>query len=231
MKNPKLYEPFPWEEIEYRVMRKSQDGQKAQFAFYLTSRMVMDRLEEAGCEWSDEYTLLPDGKHVECRLTVDGVTRADVGEPNEGGRADELKGAYSDALKRAAVKFGVGRYLYGSANVWIEIDKWGEPLDTNKVRMQYARLLSGPAAPPAAARPEPQPEPPAQRQPAPARQNGAPVFAKNITAFWTKAKALGYASPEVLDIAGGTVAGWSDDELDGLLAELEARKEEPASRS
>jgi hypothetical protein len=40
-----------------------------------------------------------------CHLTVDGITRHDVGE-------GEGKGLVSDALKRAAVKFGVGVSLY-----------------------------------------------------------------------------------------------------------------------
>lgn len=44
-----------------------------------------------------------------CDLTILGVTKSDVGSPSY---AEQLKGSYSDALKRAAVKFGVGEYLY-----------------------------------------------------------------------------------------------------------------------
>src|SRR5881275_1046881 len=47
------------------------------------------------------------------RLGDEWVTKVDVGGPSEqpdGG--DRLKAAFSDALKRAAVKFGIGRYLY-----------------------------------------------------------------------------------------------------------------------
>jgi hypothetical protein len=53
---------------------------------------------------------------VKCRLTVLGVSKEDVGE------GDSLKAAFSDALKRAAVKFGVGRYLYRLEKQWVDYD-------------------------------------------------------------------------------------------------------------
>jgi len=46
-----------------------------------------------------------------------------VGSPSEqpdGG--DRLKAAFSDALKRAAVKFGIGRYLYRLPAQWVDYD-------------------------------------------------------------------------------------------------------------
>lgn len=49
-----------------------------------------------------------------------------------------------------------------------------------------------------------------------------------ITQFWKSAKAMGYEAPEVLKIAGGSVAGWTDEQLDGLMAELKDRKGVPA---
>lgn len=95
---------------------------------YIDSRLVMDRLDEVVHidGWHDEYTLLPNGS-VECRLSVKlagtWVTKADVGsqseQPDEG---DRMKAAYSDALKRAAVKFGIGRFLYRTTNAWHDYD-------------------------------------------------------------------------------------------------------------
>jgi Rad52/22 family double-strand break repair protein len=62
-----------------------------------------------------------------CRLRLklggEWVTKTDVGSPSEqpdGG--DRLKAAFSDALKRAAVKFGLGRYLYRLPAVWSDYD-------------------------------------------------------------------------------------------------------------
>jgi hypothetical protein len=51
---------------------------------------------------------------ISCELTVLDVTKQDVGTPS---MADQMKGAHSDALKRAAVKFGIGSYLYDLKNL------------------------------------------------------------------------------------------------------------------
>ena len=58
--------------------------------------------------------------------TINGkaITHEDVGseskQPNEG---DRNKAAVSDAFKRAAVKFGVGRYLYRLGMKWVPYDE------------------------------------------------------------------------------------------------------------
>jgi hypothetical protein len=51
---------------------------------------------------------------IKCSLTVLNVNKEDVGTPS---LADHMKGAHSDALKRAAVKFGIGAYLYDLKNI------------------------------------------------------------------------------------------------------------------
>jgi hypothetical protein len=85
---------------------------------YITARTAMNRLDNVfGPEnWWDEY--IPGEHSVLCRLTVrlpDGstLTKSDAGGyagmPDQG---DDDKSGFSDAFKRTAVKFGVGRYLY-----------------------------------------------------------------------------------------------------------------------
>jgi hypothetical protein len=95
---------------------------------YVDARLVEERLDDVlGAEnWKDHYEVLNDGCVV-CQLSVrvDGewVTKEDVGSPSEqpdGG--DRLKASFSDALKRAAVKFGIGRYLYRLPPVWVDYD-------------------------------------------------------------------------------------------------------------
>ena len=52
---------------------------------------------------------------VECQLTIFGVTKADVGyakAPDSDDEAEPAKAAWSDSLKRAAVQWGVARYLH-----------------------------------------------------------------------------------------------------------------------
>jgi hypothetical protein len=89
---------------------------------YITARVVMNRLDSVvGFEnWWDDYVVDPGGSdNILCRLTIrlpDGstVTKSDTGSPGStGDDGEDEKGAFSDALKRAAVKFGIGRHLYG----------------------------------------------------------------------------------------------------------------------
>ena len=86
---------------------------------YIDARLVVERLNMIlPHKWYDEYEGRG-AKHLICRLTVDGITREDVGVFGaEGqGRADPVKTGYSDALKRAAVKFGVGVSLYAMREI------------------------------------------------------------------------------------------------------------------
>jgi hypothetical protein len=55
------------------------------------------------------------------RIGGEWLTKVDVGSPSEqpdGG--DRLKAAFSDALQREAVKYGVVRYLYRLPSQWVD---------------------------------------------------------------------------------------------------------------
>ncbi len=107
-----LAAPFDSEEVKVRTQAGRQ-------LHYVTSRTVMNRLDDVvGPEnWWDDF--VPLEHSVICRLTVrlpDGqiLTKSDAG--GYAGMADpgdDDKSGFADAFKRAAVKFGVGRYLYG----------------------------------------------------------------------------------------------------------------------
>lgn len=113
---------FPDDEVEF-LPRGSYNG-KARALAYIDARSVMRRLDAVvGPQgWSFDFdTLSPDGKLVKGKLTVLGVTKCDAGE---GSTEDEpLKSAVSDALKRCAVHFGIGRYLYYLPQVWAPYDQ------------------------------------------------------------------------------------------------------------
>jgi hypothetical protein len=123
----RLAEPFPPSEVQWRIEALSKDKTRALVVPYIDARSVLDRLDQVvGPEnWNDQYEVLhlreegPDRPRlceVKCRLTVYGVTKEDVGE------GDSLKAAFSDALKRAAVKFGIGRHLYRLEKQWVDHD-------------------------------------------------------------------------------------------------------------
>lgn len=111
---------FHDDEIDWRVGSVSKSGDKCMPLAYLNARAVMERFDTvvgAG-NWSDSYRVVRVGPDtgVECSLTVGGITKVDVGTPSN---TDPVKGAYSDALKRAAARFGIGRYLYSMKAVWV----------------------------------------------------------------------------------------------------------------
>ncbi|MCF7815273.1 MAG: hypothetical protein K9M95_11775 [Candidatus Cloacimonetes bacterium] len=118
----KLKAPFPAEDIEFRIAAVSGDQKRIKLYPYLTSRAIMDRLDKIlGIEnWSDEYELLASG--VTCRLTLrineSSITKQDAASFTD---IEALKGAFSDALKRAAVKFGIGRYLYKTPAFYVDL--------------------------------------------------------------------------------------------------------------
>jgi len=121
-----LSEPFDPKEVKFKP--QSVKGNRALALAYVDSRAIQDRLDSVlGIEhWMDEYEILPAGSVV-CRLRLkfpDGwIAKSDVGSPSEQPDAgDRLKAAFSDALKRTAVKFGIGRYLYRLPAVWADYD-------------------------------------------------------------------------------------------------------------
>lgn len=105
---------FPPGSEQYRVGPTwERDGVKhTRPLAYIDARAVFDRLDEAAGpgNWSTDLERLGPGTYL-CRLTVLGVTRADVGMAGDN-ESEKEKGGASDAVKRAAVQFGVGRYLY-----------------------------------------------------------------------------------------------------------------------
>lgn len=105
--------PFPAEEI------KQRDGRGGMKYSYVDARCVHQRLDDVvgTAGWQTTYRLIDPGSYaIECTLQVriDGewITKTDVGYPNSERDEEPLKSAYSDATKRAAVQFGIGRHLY-----------------------------------------------------------------------------------------------------------------------
>jgi hypothetical protein len=117
---------FPPCEVQFKPAAVS--GNRALAFAYIDVRAIQDWLDEvcgvAG--WQDSYRVLSDGA-VLCRLRVrigeQWITKVDVGSPSgQPDNGDRTKAAFSDALKRAAVKFGVGRYLYRLPRQWCDYD-------------------------------------------------------------------------------------------------------------
>lgn len=129
-----LCEPFATDEIEWRVgpTNKSRNGgdpaTKGVALAYIDARTVMDRLDSVcGIDgWQCNYTAGVNGSIV-CNIGIR-VGHQISGEwvwKADGAGATDMeaeKGALSDAFKRAAVRFGVGRYLYDLDSPWVELE-------------------------------------------------------------------------------------------------------------
>ncbi len=137
-----LRRPFAPAAVNFKV--QTQTGSKDNpsgglIVAYIDMRLVVERLNLIVPHlWHDAYEPLADGKGLVCRLTVDGITRVDVGQADS--ERGGPKALYSDALKRAAVKFGVGVSIYALAQVhWRAGDGTGQTL---KVTGQQKKRLN-----------------------------------------------------------------------------------------
>ena len=124
---PNLRRPPGAAAVRFKIQNAADDA--AQVAAYVDARLVYDRLDQVcGERWWARFAPLskalvprparvdrePPPLYVRCRLTLYGVTREDVGE------GSDPKAALSDAVKRAAVTFGVGRVLYAMRLPWLQ---------------------------------------------------------------------------------------------------------------
>ncbi len=124
-------------------------GNRALTVAYVDARCVEDRLDAVfGVDgWQDAYTVLPNNSVV-CKLRVkvgsEWIEKSNVGsqsdQPDEG---DRLKSAFSDALKRAAVKLGIGRYLYRLPQQWVDYDSQSRQLKATPRLPDWAQPQPG----------------------------------------------------------------------------------------
>jgi hypothetical protein len=114
-----LSNKFATEDIEWRIGRAGKSGDKiwATCLAYVTNRAIMDRLDSV-CSpenWQNEFAEWKIGNDhgVRCGISIrcdmGWVTKFDGAQPSN---MEPIKGAFSDSMKRAAVQWGIGRYLY-----------------------------------------------------------------------------------------------------------------------
>lgn len=143
----KLRQPYTAEAVKFRIQGKKTSKGSVRVLTYIDARLVSERLSDVDPDWTmgppsfpaSDFAGDPLGRKSEnlpvlIGLTVKGVTRYDVGQnapgwgENEPSTADDkhVKMAVSDAIKRAAVHFGVGAYLYTLGEQYINEGEYGE---------------------------------------------------------------------------------------------------------
>jgi hypothetical protein len=121
-----LRRPFPADVVRWKIQTTSANS--AQIIAYIDARIAIERLNHVTPHWSDRYEQVSPTA-MRCYLSVLDVTREDVGFAE--GREDiRMKALYSDALKRAAVKFGVGISIYSLPVVRMRFGSGDDELDT-----------------------------------------------------------------------------------------------------
>jgi len=108
-----LSQPLPETVVRQRVGWRDASGQE-RMVDYIDWHTAADILDEVCPDWSHEVrdiAVIGDLVAVTAAITIQGVTRCGIGVDSA---LDErgIKGAEHDALKRAAVKFGLARSLY-----------------------------------------------------------------------------------------------------------------------
>lgn len=126
----KLKAPFRADEIEWRISRAGKKGDKvwATCLAYVSNRAIMNRLDEvfgiAG--WKNEYVAWKGDSQL-CGISAylnwvwiskwDGAGDTDF---------ESVKGGLSDSMKRAAVQWGIGRYLYNLDETFATVSDTGK---------------------------------------------------------------------------------------------------------
>jgi len=122
-----LAEHFPPEKVSWRVGSTNKDKTKGMALAYIDARDVMQRLDDVlgHMDWCDRYVETASGRVI-CTIEIRNTERPEEwvsksdGAGSTGFEGD--KGGISDAFKRAAVKWGIGRYLYDCKAPWVDLD-------------------------------------------------------------------------------------------------------------
>lgn len=175
----RLRQAFDPERIKWRIGSTNADKTKGLALPYIDARLVMERLDGVvgPFNWQNEFHLLEETARVYCRIGIrvprEGTLISDWVWKGDGAGATDIegeKGSFSDAFKRAAVHWGIGRYLYDDIpSLWVTTVKRGRSVaiaDSEIPRLRHAAIhQEDPITPPMSDHPRPMgvPEPPADR--------------------------------------------------------------------
>ncbi len=165
----KLGEPFPYSDVNWRLQYVNTKELSGIAVPYLDARAIEDRLDNVIGQnnWKDEYeqwhTYLEKveehgkvtTKQVQsqiCKISIYDEERKEWIDKSDGAEntdIEAIKGGLSDAFKRAAVKWNIGRYMYKMNTVWVKVKQQGKNyvIDTSdnnsvsKMTAEYNRVI------------------------------------------------------------------------------------------
>jgi len=129
-----LAEPFPVSGVSWKPQTLTKDKTRALAVAYIDARDVAQRLDEVvgPLNWAVDHKMVGDqqmtGLSIRHLEKDEWITKWDAGfvggldSDKEDDQMKAIKGTASDGLKRAAVLWGVGRYLYSLPKQWVDWD-------------------------------------------------------------------------------------------------------------
>ncbi len=156
----KLTAPFDAKDVEWRIQQTTQDKSRGLAVAFITSRAIQRRLDETvgPFHWKTEFSpwhQIGNGSQL-CALSIydeerkEWVTKTDGAENSD---IEPVKGGLSDSFKRAAVQWGIGRYLYSMGAAWVDVEQKGKncyitEAGRKTLDARYAQMLQGKALAP-----------------------------------------------------------------------------------
>lgn len=127
-----LSAPFQNADIEWRVSATNHEKTNGLAVPYVTNRAIQTRLDDTvGIDgWHNDFVPWKGEKAQLCGISIylpelkDWLTKWDGSDDTD---IECVKGGLSDSMKRAAVEWGIGRYLYGmTPPLWVGIEQRGK---------------------------------------------------------------------------------------------------------
>ena len=159
-----LAQPFAPEDLEWRIQQANKDKTRGMAVAYVTNRAIQDRLDDVvGPEnWHNDYKPWHSSGKKEsqiCGISIYNEERKDWNTKWDGAEdtdIESIKGGLSDSMKRAAVQWGIGRYLYKMEGVWVNVEARGnsciilseERTKLDKAYTQWLKKMKLTPAPP-----------------------------------------------------------------------------------
>ena len=163
-----LDRPFDAADVGWRLQYVDKAMMKGTAVPFIDARAIADRLDEVigPNRWRNSFTPWHDctveqKQHASqlCTISIyDGeiaqwIDKIDGAEDSD---IEPVKGGLSDAFKRAAVKWNIGRYLYRFEPVWVAVEQRGksyvitqnELTRLTQIYNQTVSKLSAPTPPP-----------------------------------------------------------------------------------
>ena len=147
-----LEAPFLAEEIKWKPIQTSKDRTKALVNAFVDSRAIQKRLDSVlgRDNWQNDFIYTSGAVYTPkkdkdlavmscvCILRIYDAQRNEwISKSDGAGNTDvePIKGGISDAFKRAASMWGVGRYLYEMPDIWVRLRDGKYIADEEKARL------------------------------------------------------------------------------------------------